>query len=175
MKGTIDQVDAFFEGITSVWTRVMFGFATCWAAHLLGSAAANFEWIEHRPFNDVYGLSWGGPAIGYKIYLLPIDWIITLIFNTKKVAGIPVILALVGFGYLMIFSDRPRLPLVLFALLIQSWWSWYCGVGRIDLGDLIDGTTVTPLPGLILMLTVTSLAIYLWRFHRRKLREEGEP
>lgn len=172
MKGTIDQVEAFFSGIGGLWGRMLSFLGTCWFSFAFAVICMSATWSWSR------GFSLGGDFGDW--YLLPVMWVGSILaacFNWWWWWGIPHIIYLAGalYAVLVVETNLFRSMLVLFAvecLHLQLLMLFNRGFDLADLFDL-EGEWHPLLPFVILM---QAYAIWqAWRSWRDERRVEMPP
>lgn len=113
MKATIDQVEAFFAGISSAWAKALTFLASVSLGHLMGLFASDFIYAGgefHSGFEVMYVPS------------APLTWlwafVTSFIVPWKGLLLMAVVCA--GF-YLIVYTEAPRLPIVCVIAIVQSW------------------------------------------------------
>jgi hypothetical protein len=124
MRGTIDQVDAFFSAISSVWGRAFSFFAICWLGFVVGIITASAEWRAGE------GLSLYVQGGVENWFLVPIAWMFNSLAVCDNWWGLPHLLFLVVVAFLLFFTDFDLFETICVAFLVESWfWWWAAGPG----------------------------------------------
>src|SRR5262245_25520031 len=104
MKGTIDQVEAFFAGISTAWARALTFLIGVCAGHLLGMFASDFIWMS------------GSFYSGFELMLIPsapLSWLWAFAVSFLVPWQGLLLLAVIGTGfYFLVYTDAPRLPII---------------------------------------------------------------
>ena len=169
MKGTIDQVEAFFAGITGVWGRTLAFFAASWLSFgfTVVCMAATWDWSSGFSFDVSIFDMW---------YLLPFAWTISLGAGFLKWWGILFVLYLgcALLGVLMMEADMFRTAMLLFV--IQGWHTLLLAIAfggfNIDWGFV--GGEWHPLLSFMFLMHAYALW-YLYSTWTKERREEMPP
>ncbi len=114
MKGTIDQVEAFFGAITGVWTRVLTFFAVCWIASAVAVLCSSLEWH--------HGTGWSFHADFSEWYLVPVGWLVSIVAAAfLHWWGILHILFLLAVVYAIVFVETDLFRSNCLLFVFQTW------------------------------------------------------
>ena len=116
MSGTIDQVEAIFEGVTSIWGRVLVFFIVSWLAFTCGILIASTEWTLDGGFLMMYLMrDW---------YFVPISWMAKSFTAALHWWGLLRLLFLVVIAFLLFFTEANLCRLVCL-LVVEELWFWW--------------------------------------------------
>jgi hypothetical protein len=113
MKGTIDQVEAFVEGISSAWGRSLTFLGCICIGHLMGVFASDLLWSE------------GELHSGFELILVPVaplTWLWAFLTSFLDPWRGLILLVVVGTAFfLLVYTDTPRIPVACSVAIVQSW------------------------------------------------------
>ena len=117
MRGTIDQVEAFFGAITSVWSRVLSFFLASWIGFVCGIVSSCVDWKRGEGFTiNVYGLP--------KWYLVPVSWMSASLTYCAHWWGLLQLLFLMCCVFSLIFLEADLFTTMCLLFVVESsfWW-----------------------------------------------------
>jgi hypothetical protein len=113
MKGSIDQVEAFFAGISSAWAKALVFLGSVSLGHLLGLFASDFAWVE------------GELHSGFELILVPsapLTWMWAFVTSfLVPWQGLLLMIVIGAAFYLLVYTEVPRLPITCIVAIVQAW------------------------------------------------------